>query len=169
MIELVGEKVLSQAPDGVLSFLSDPRQFSTCLGTAENLRVEENGDFSAKFRVEVPRRFGISYLENVSATMTFKLRREAGMVEWDGSGRSLGSKMTVTLRIDTKPAGDGTHLSWRATLGAGLAEKLLGEKGMREIATDLSSQILDCISSKMGSSSAQTRPESQLPGQAPPR
>jgi len=152
LIELAGEKALSQAPDGILSFLSDPRQFSACIGNAEDLHVEENGDFSAKFRIQVPRRFGISYLENVSATMAFKLRREGGTVEWNGSGRSLGSKMTVILKIDAIPEGDGTRLSWRATLGAGLAEKLLGEKGMREIATELSTQILDCISSKIGSS-----------------
>ena len=151
MIELSGERHLDQAKAKVLAFLSDPNLFSSCLGNTEDLHVEQNGDFRAKFKIAVPKKFGVSYLENVSATMSFKLSKGPDAVEWEGSGRTVGVKLTIVLRLDVRDEDTGTHLSWNASMDAAMIERLLGEQNLREIASDIATPILECISTGIGS------------------
>jgi len=150
LIELSGERHLDQAKAKVLAFLSDPNLFSSCLGNTEDLHVEQNGDFRAKFKIAIPKKFGVSYLENVSATMSFKLSKGPEVVEWEGSGRTVGIKLTIVLRLDVRDEDAGTHLSWYASMNAAMIERLLGEQNLREIASDIATPILECISTGIG-------------------
>jgi len=148
LIELSGETRLARGKSEVLEFLSDPKSFAPCVGTIENLQAGENGDFTAKFKIGVPKKYGIPYLETVSTTMSFKRERDGDTVEWQGAGRTLGTKLTIVLRLILTDEDSQTHLRWQATLKADMIERLFGEKNLREIATELATQILDCISSK---------------------
>ena len=135
----------------VLAFLSDPRLFSSCVGNVENLRVKVDGRFSAKFRVDIPERFGVSYLERASANMNFAPVKYTDMIEWQGSGRIVGVKLSITLGLDVREEDGGARLSWRASLDAGIIEKVLGEENLERFASDLASRILECISARVGS------------------
>jgi carbon monoxide dehydrogenase subunit G len=151
LIELNGERHVGHAKDKVLAFLSDPSQFSSCLGNAEDLRVEQNGDFKARFKIAVPKKFGVSYLGNVSATMSFRLSKGPDTVEWEGSGRAVGIKLAIVLRLAARDEDAGTQLSWHASLNAGMVERLLGDQNLREMASDMATQILECVSTKVAS------------------
>jgi hypothetical protein len=151
LIELNGERHVGHAKDKVLAFLSNPNLFSSCLGNAEDLRVEQNGDFKARFKIAVPKKFGISYLENVSATMNFRLSKGPDTVEWEGSGRAVGVKLSIMLRLDARDEDAGTQLSWNASVNAGMIERLLGDQNLREIASDMATQILECVSTRIRS------------------
>jgi carbon monoxide dehydrogenase subunit G len=151
LIELNGERHVSHAKDKVLAFLSDPNLFSSCLGNTEDLRVEQNGDFKAKFKIAVPKKFGVSYLENVTATMGFMLSKGPDSVQWEGSGRAVGVKLTIVLRLDARDEDGGTRLSWHASLNAAMVERMLGDQNLKEIASGLAAQILDCVSAEIGS------------------
>jgi hypothetical protein len=151
LIELHGERHVGHAKDEVLAFLSDPNRFSSCVGNAEDLHVEQNGDFKAKFKIAVPKKFGVSYLENVGATMSFRLSKGPDSVEWEGSGRAVGVKLAIVLRLDTRDEDKGTQLAWHASLNAGMIERMLGDQNLREMASDLATQILDRVSTRIGS------------------
>ena len=149
MIELSGEKKVGQAKDKVLDFLSDPNLLSSCLGNVENLHSEKDGNFVARFKIAVPKKFGVSYMENVNATMNFKLSRLPDAVEWKGSGRTVGVKLIIVLRLETRDEDSGTKLCWHASMNAGVIEKLLGDQNLREIANDMANQILECVSTRI--------------------
>jgi carbon monoxide dehydrogenase subunit G len=151
LIELSGERHVGHAKDKVLAFLSDPNLFSSCLGNTEDLRVEQNGDFKAKFKIAVPKKFGVSYLENVTATMSFRLSKGPEMVEWEGSGRAVGVKLTIMLRLGARDEDAGTQLSWHASVNASMIERLLGDQSLREIASDMATEILECVSARIRS------------------
>jgi carbon monoxide dehydrogenase subunit G len=151
LIELNGERHVDNAKDKVLAFLSDPNLFSSCLGNAEDLRVEQDGSFKAKFKIAVPKKLIVSYLENVSSTMSFRLSKGPDTVEWEGSGRTVGVKLTIVLRLDARDEDAGTHLSWHASMNAGMIERLLGDRNLREIASDMATQILECVSTRIKS------------------
>lgn len=152
MIEVRGGFELPIAASTILNFLQQPKNFSQCLPNLQEFSETDQNSFQAAFKVEVPQSFGVSYLQNLSVRMNFVTSNVPDGTVLKGEGRSAGIKMRLSLSVRVVPKGESSKLEYDGYLDAGLVEKLLGKQRLESLATDISKEIMDCISKKLQNS-----------------
>lgn len=145
MIQLSGKSEVKRK--NLLSFLKDPSQFSKCIPNLESIEIRSPAEFDAKFKVEVPEEFGVSYLKTIGIKMHFTLSSSDNKVKMHGEGRSMGLKVKIDIEVEVREHDDLSEMSWKATVDVGLLEKMLGEEKIKEFSDGIISHLVSCISS----------------------
>ncbi|MEM0288070.1 MAG: SRPBCC domain-containing protein [Nitrososphaerota archaeon] len=148
MISVKGSADFSIPSIRILAFIRDPSRFAGCIPNLEKFEIKDENKFEALFKLELPSSIAVSYLRNITVKMNFELLEMQHQIFLKGEGRSAGVKITVSITMSV--SGDASsHLKWVATLDAGLIEKLLGKTRLETVATTISTQIVNCIPSKL--------------------
>ncbi|MGC8558987.1 MAG: SRPBCC domain-containing protein [Nitrososphaeria archaeon] len=145
MIELSGQNDIKRA--GLLEFLKDPASFSKCIPNMESLEIKSAGEFSAKFRVEVPEEMGVSYLKNIGIKMNFTISYQNNIVNMHGEGRSMGLKIKLNITIEVTEHDGYSTMTWKASMDMGMLERMLGREKIDKFSGEIISQLVSCISS----------------------
>jgi carbon monoxide dehydrogenase subunit G len=145
MIELSGQNEVKRP--NLLLFLKDPSSFSKCIPNLESLEIKSPTEFTAKFKVEVPEEFGVSYLKNIGIKMNFVISSQNNTVSMHGEGRSMGLKVKIDITIEVVEYEGYSVMKWKANVDIGMLERMLGKENIDKISNDIISKIVACVSS----------------------
>lgn len=145
MIQLSGQNEVRRK--GLLDFLKDPSSFSRCIPNLESIEIRSPNEFDAKFKVEVPEEFGVSYLKTIGIKMHFIVSSSGNKVNMHGEGRSMGLKVKIDIEVEVYEREETSTMSWKASVDVGLLERMLGEDKIKEFSDEIISQLVLCISS----------------------
>ena len=154
-MEFTGQFTTQTSTETAAKKLTDIRCISQCLPTLSKLEIVNDEEFLATFKVDLTdaaSKIHLDYLSRLTVRMHFKyLEKTIDTIVLEGTGRTAGSKLTLTLRLSISEGKDGSIIAWKAEAEFGRFLKLFGEKLVRDVSGGIISDLTECLSVKLAS------------------
>jgi len=154
-LEFTGQFATQASAETVTKNLADASFVSQCLPTLGKLEIVSDDEFLATFKVDLSdaaSKMHLDYLSRLTVRMHFKyLEKTTGSIILEGSGRVVGSKLDIRLRLSISEAKGEAIVAWTAQVEFGRLLKLFGEKLVRDISTTTINDLTNCLTMKLAS------------------
>ena len=151
-MEFSGTLTAKATADYIFQRLTDVNWISTCIPNLQKLDMITENEFKAVFKLDIAesaKGLHLDYLTRITTEMRFKfLKKTRDETVLEGSGRVVGSKMTLRLSFKIHEDSGASTILWRADVEFGLLLKAFGEELIRKISADTIGSITDCLSKK---------------------
>jgi len=152
-LEFNGQFPSQSSAEEVTKKLGDINFVSQCLPTLGKLELLSNNEFFATFKVDlntVAGKMRLDYLSQLTVRMHFKyLEKSPNSVVLEGSGRAVGSKIDLKLRLQISEGNNESLVAWAAQAEFGKLLKLFGDKIIRDLSTSIINDLTACLSAKL--------------------
>jgi len=152
-LEFTGQFATRSSAEEVTKKLGDINFISQCLPTLGKLEVLNDNEFLATFKVDLNAAAGrmhLDYLSQLTVRMHFKyLEKNPNSVVLEGSGRAVGSKIDLKLRLQVSEGTNESLVAWEAQAEFGKLLKLFGEKIIHDVSTNIIDNLTTCLSGKL--------------------
>jgi carbon monoxide dehydrogenase subunit G len=152
-MEFSGTLTAKATADYIFQRLTDVKWISTCIPNLQRLDVVNDDEFKAVFKLDLAesaKGLHLDYLTRITTEMHFKfLKKTRDETVLEGSGRVVGSKMTLRLSFKVNESSGSSVILWQAEVEFGLLLKAFGEELIRKISGDTIGSITDSLSKKL--------------------
>ena len=152
-MEFTGQLATRSSAAEVTKKLGDINFVSQCLPTLGKLEVLNDNEFFATFKVDldaVAGKMRLDYLSQLTVRMHFKyLEKNTNSVVLEGSGRAVGSKIDLKLRLQVSEGTNESLVAWAAQAEFGKLLKLFGDKIIREVSMNIITDLIASLSAKL--------------------
>jgi len=152
-LEFTGRLATRSSAAEVTKKLGDINFVSQCLPTLGKLEVLNDNEFFATFKVDldaVAGKMRLDYLSQLTVRMHFKyLEKNTNSVVLEGSGRAVGSKIDLKLRLQVSEGTNESLVAWAAQAEFGKLLKLFGDKIIREVSMNIITDLIASLSAKL--------------------
>ena len=152
-MEFTGRLATRSSAAEVTKKLGDINFVSQCLPTLGKLEVLNDNEFFATFKVDldaVAGKMRLDYLSQLTVRMHFKyLEKNTNSVVLEGSGRAVGSKIDLKLRLQVSEGTNESLVAWAAQAEFGKLLKLFGDKIIREVSMNIITDLIASLSAKL--------------------
>jgi len=146
------------SPEVVFKYLTDLKWVAECLPSLSVLKIINENEFIASFKVDVSnatKKLHIEPLSQITANMKFKfLEKKIEKVVLEGTGRAAGSKLEIKLEFNIKRNNNITQIPWNAQIDLGVLLKFLGHDLINETTNSIANEVIKCISYKLNNISS---------------
>lgn len=146
-MKIEGKLRVSAKPEQCLAKLRDPLWLGKCLPNLSALEKKSDREFRAVFYLDLAEIARVTgYLSRIRVDMRFTYEEATPEeVRLSGTGRVVGTRISITINARVLHDGDDSMLEWMADVDLGIIQRLLGEETVKKIAERQVGLLTNCL------------------------